>query len=427
MLRSGYRQRCRLRKEGVRGPRINGFHRAFCSTMPSSKLIALFAAALLGQVSASATNPLWRRVLLPATGPAKCLDGTPGGYWISEGAEKLKFLVHLQGGGWCTSFADCAARSLTPLGSSATWKVNETTLADGGNHGMLNRAPDLNPQFHNWTMVYVGYCDGGSFAGFVDHSILVQNTTRIFFRGRSILNTIMEELLHAHGADGATDFVLKGTSAGGLAVMLHADRVGAMLPPTTKFRAIPGAGFFMGTEKSLNGSLLYLSKYIWTFKAMNASGGVNENCLMGMPSGYLFRCFLAPFAAPYVQTPSFYVNALQDAWQAKNILGVSAGCDPVNASTCTAAELAGLTRLSQSISNSLNEPLSNAANGAFLPQCFTHCLENTDEGLHKLAINGTTMATAIADWYAGTRTRIIDGPSLNPTCPTSFCGESKRR
>lgn len=34
---------------------------------------------------------------------AKCLDGTPGAYYISEGSgiNKTKFVLYFEGGGWC--------------------------------------------------------------------------------------------------------------------------------------------------------------------------------------------------------------------------------------------------------------------------------------------------------------------------------------
>ena len=36
---------------------------------------------------------------------------------------------------------------------------------DGGAHGLLSDDPRENPDFHNWTMFHLNYCDGASFAG----------------------------------------------------------------------------------------------------------------------------------------------------------------------------------------------------------------------------------------------------------------------
>ena len=54
---------------------------------------------------------------------AVCLDGSPGGFWFSPGVGTgaSKWLIHTQGGGWCSDLNDCAARSQMYLGSSTSW------------------------------------------------------------------------------------------------------------------------------------------------------------------------------------------------------------------------------------------------------------------------------------------------------------------
>jgi hypothetical protein len=55
--------------------------------------------------------------------------------------------------------------------------------ADGGTAGMFNSDPAINPYFYNWNKVFIGYCDGASFAGTVTAPVQVQGTP-IYFRGR---------------------------------------------------------------------------------------------------------------------------------------------------------------------------------------------------------------------------------------------------
>ena len=67
--------------------------------------------------------------------------------------------MHMEGGGWCYIEDDCVGRSRTSLGSSKTW-------GDTANfNGFLSDDPQLNPLFYNWTVVFLKYCDGASFAG----------------------------------------------------------------------------------------------------------------------------------------------------------------------------------------------------------------------------------------------------------------------
>ena len=69
-----------------------------------------------------------------------------------------KWKVHLMGGGWCLSTEDCYNRSLTLFGSTNNWPSSY------GFDGFLSDNPIVNPDFHDWNMVFVIYCDGSSFA-----------------------------------------------------------------------------------------------------------------------------------------------------------------------------------------------------------------------------------------------------------------------
>ena len=70
-----------------------------------------------------------------------------------------KWIIHLQGGGWCYDEDDCVLRSKTTLGSSVNWANSYT------DSGLLSDDCTINPYFCGWSMVFVGYCDGASFAG----------------------------------------------------------------------------------------------------------------------------------------------------------------------------------------------------------------------------------------------------------------------
>ena len=75
----------------------------------------------------------------------------------------------------------------------------------------------LNPQFCTWSFVYMKYCDGDSFSGARDSSVVFQGTT-LWFRGHYILESVFDSLnANVMGAavpfSSATDIVLSGCSA----------------------------------------------------------------------------------------------------------------------------------------------------------------------------------------------------------------------
>ena len=70
-----------------------------------------------------------------------------------------KWIVHLEGGGWCYNEDECAQRSRTPLGSSKSWAPTFEP------QGFLSDNASANADFYDWNVVFVKYCDGASFAG----------------------------------------------------------------------------------------------------------------------------------------------------------------------------------------------------------------------------------------------------------------------
>jgi len=63
----------------------------------------------------------------------------------------------------------------------------------------------------------------------------------IYFRGLKVLQANLAALLHA-GMNSASEVILTGCSAGGLATYLHTDYVKSILPSSVKYRAMADAG-----------------------------------------------------------------------------------------------------------------------------------------------------------------------------------------
>jgi hypothetical protein len=94
--------------------------------------------------------------------------------------------------------------------------------------------------------VVLWYCDGASFTGDATKGYTDPATNKtIWFRGKRVLDAILDTLLTDHGLDQATEVLLSGGSAGGLSTYIHADHVASRLPSTvTKYKAAPNSGFF---------------------------------------------------------------------------------------------------------------------------------------------------------------------------------------
>lgn len=97
---------------------------------------------------------------------------------------------------------------------------------DGGMHGLLDADPAINPMMYNWNKVYIGYCDGASFGGNVPLGTYVDGPDgkqKIYYRGKMILDSAFDSLLTDRNMKAASDVLISGSSAGGLAVLQHID------------------------------------------------------------------------------------------------------------------------------------------------------------------------------------------------------------
>ena len=237
-------------------------------------------------------------MLFDTTTSARCLDGSPAGYYrrAGRGSGASTFLIELEGGGWCVSLDDCVSRSKTDLGSSAAWPKTGSPTMDGGSHGLFSNDCTVNPHWCNATMIHVNYCDGASFAGHVD-SVVNASATNLYFRGSDVLNSTLMALVQTEGMESATSVVLKGCSAGGLAVILHLDFVAEFVrsvAPSAVVVGVPDAGYFLDHNDTA-GHSSYTPLYKWVANTQRVTGGVDAGCVAAYSAtpDELWRCFMA--------------------------------------------------------------------------------------------------------------------------------------
>ncbi|KAI3756133.1 hypothetical protein L1987_55947 [Smallanthus sonchifolius] len=108
---------------------------------------------------------------------AVCLDGTPPAYQLDRGFGDgvNNWLVHMQGGGWCHTIENCVVRKTLSYGFGSSELMPELNFT-----GLLSNQQDQNPNFYNWNIVYMRYCDGASFTGDVEE---VDPVNKLYFRG----------------------------------------------------------------------------------------------------------------------------------------------------------------------------------------------------------------------------------------------------
>ncbi|XP_019198190.1 PREDICTED: pectin acetylesterase 8-like [Ipomoea nil] len=207
-------------------------------------LVGLLVTPLNAQLpTTTITNVSISRMKNAMAKGAVCLDGSPPAYYFDEGQGDgiHNWLIYLEGGGWCVSHTDCKSRAQYSLGSSNRRWDNMSF------YGIISKNSTENPEFYNWNKVYVVYCDGSSFTGDVD---AVDTGNNLTYRGARVFKVIMEELL-ARGMKSAKNAILSGSSAGGLAAMIHCDYYHELLPKTAKVKCLGIASYFLHQENTV--------------------------------------------------------------------------------------------------------------------------------------------------------------------------------
>ncbi len=225
----------------------------------------LVAMACGGQTDESATDsaealrggaPLVKQTV--TTDPlAVCNDGSPAIYYVRPGARSDRWVIHLKGGGGCSSWEECNTRR-RDLVSSLPW---EDTLDKGG---ILDPHEVDNPAFFDWNHVFIPYCSSDTWSGDAaklcdaiadpdcprdprerwHHGVTMQH------RGRRIVDAVISELRNTHCSapdlDDARFVIFSGSSAGASGMRKNIDRVADTLRstnPNVQVRGVNDSAF----------------------------------------------------------------------------------------------------------------------------------------------------------------------------------------
>lgn len=354
---------------------------------------------------------------------ARCLDGSPAGYYQSITPGVDRWIIHLVGGGACSTQASCTQRATTPLGSSAHWPGS---LSVGDNIAVFD--PDIIQvgDFAGWNYVSVMYCSGDGHGG--QRNATSADTWGFYFSGHLIVKAVVADLLARGGLGSATDVMLTGDSAGGGGTYRNIDWLRSALPSVVRVVGVPNAGFHINATDFVTGE--YYPAAQLSEEMARQDKFVDQSCLAAHP-GNPTLCEAGPTVYPYITTPLFVLAAQYDFGlmgdyhfpeprPGKPYAPSTDECTYFRAFGARARDLLGQVARSAK------------GDGVFAPSCFTHV-----HGFVGTVAN-TTFHAALANWYfaRGAPTQLIedcgaDKVPCNPTCeifskkeekvPMSFC------
>jgi len=323
---------------------------------------------------------------------AMCLDGTPAVYYIHVGDVNInKWIIFFSGGGWCYNDNLCSDRSVTDLGSSSGYPPTYDPPESG--NGIQSDDIARNPNFYNWNFVFVRYCDGASWAGYVEEQIHAGGRD-FWYRGLLNYNAMIENLITVSNPSlsDATEVILTGCSAGGLGAFFHCDALSATLNPFgTAVTCLGNGNYFADLPTFITGSgtrNIIRSEYQSLMSIQDIQGGINQNCIAAQPTEDEWKCMFPQYFLQDIETPTYVINSAYDDWQISNIWLTSGFGDQPPPSTWSQCASTFVCSPSQETilykyNNRTMEYMEVAWKpdilpqvGTFITQCFTHCLLN---------------------------------------------------
>ena len=316
---------------------------------------------------------------------ARCLDGSVAAYYYAPGSERTKWLIFHEGGGFCTDIADCAKRAQSYLGTTtndaSTKKLSEP---------YFSLDAEANPLLHNYSKVFVRYCDGAYYSG-GRREPLSFNGSSIFFSGSWITEAVITDLSTRHGLGDATDVVLSGCSAGAIRIFAHVDQLASRVRAVASGARVVGfadSGFYMDLD-----IFTPLKRFVVEPAGQNATALLAPSC-KARHAGQEEKCLIASVVAASIQTPIFSWQSEYDHDQR--------GCEmtPQCAAEASCVNAYGRNLSSTLIAQLLG--LGNQANGAFLDSCTRHCTgggPHWGAGTVGLHIDGQSPLQAFAVWH----------------------------
>ena len=155
---------------------------------------------------------------------AKRLDGTSPTYQVRTNASNTKWILFLEGGGWCfgpnatTTIKQCGLRAgFTPLdgsfpGLDGSFPEEFGKPADFG--GLMGESCDTNPYFCEFNLAFLHYRDGASFGGNRVDPIPMKfkngsTGAQMWMRERPIFDAVVSDLQTRFGMAAATEVILE--------------------------------------------------------------------------------------------------------------------------------------------------------------------------------------------------------------------------
>ena len=344
---------------------------------------------------------------------AKSLDGSNFKFYFTPGQEEGidKFFIYWQGGAFCASDGEpflksCYEKLGTMFGSSDDqfWGANGTLFNETTPWGSFSSMKEYNPLFWNWNKVRLLPMDGSNYQGYLEEP-LQYNNTNLWFRGFNNTMSTLEYMRTKHNLFNASEIILSGGSAGGVAAMVWSSYLKDYFPPNIKIKMILDGSMFLDAYSEMSHCYLY-RYFIQTlvfYMKLNSSE-LYKNCPYRETD--IWKCLIVEYIFEDVNYPVFISNCQTDTFELTNMFGVN--CLLLGGPTyCNKTERGKITHLREKfLELAFKIKTLKPHWGYYFRSCFEHSLEfcwawyNHSMDVWNAELNkADNLQNAISHWY----------------------------
>ena len=259
-----------------------------------------------------------------------------------------------------------------------------------------------NPFGPDYNFVWIGYCDGSSETSDVSGPVAGPNNSTLWFRGRAILDANLAELEASYGfLSTATEVIVSGTSAGGIATYLHASFIKSLVQKTARVVAVPDAGFFLAHETyGRPGVFAWFETLTAAYALWNSTLRGDASACVGALGAGAASCLFPRYLYPFLSSLDgiFVVQSMYDTANLGICYGLS--CD-LPAGKCSAEQHAAIDAYALEIRDEVLTAVAHFGDrdGFFLSSCFQHEESCRAQDWFGITVGGQTPNSTLATWY----------------------------
>lgn len=333
----------------------------------------LLASLLVSFVSSTGAskNALFKEEL--SNEEAICNDGSKAVFYVGAKPSN-KWIIFFESGGLCSTMEECNERYKNK--ETSVLMTSKTMPSQVEGKDFLSADEIDNPQFHDYSRVLVPYCSSDLWLGSKTNSqnVSVENFS---FRGRTIFQSVIADLMDRHNLTRSSVMVLAGSSAGAIGVLNHAAWVKNELASrnsTTELLALVDSGWFINFRNSMKlrakPEFAAIAGINFTMLPACADLSLGYSCCMSA------SCMLSRKFFPS-DLKSFVVSSLYDIYMLADVLkGFEDEGKTVEDNAADYTSVVSMYGGAMSESVIFTEGLANKLS-YFAPACFQHTYFST--------------------------------------------------